>query len=241
MKTFFHSGKLGDVIFSLPTIKAMGGGILYLPEKTHQCDRLYSNLKDLLLQQPYIHEVREWIDPLPYEAFSPGITKEVSGIDVNLDRHFEHPARGRINMVQRYFDIFGIKGVDYRKPWLTVIEPPFYLQQYNLLNVTPRFRDNSRLDWTRVAANLQNKIDPLFFVGLPEEWHTFCRQYSPVNYFATGNILQLARMINYSKALYCNQSCALAIAQGLGKTYYLEVKPGKTNCLFYTKNENILR
>ena len=30
MNTFKHSGDIGDIIFSLPTIKALGGGKLYL-------------------------------------------------------------------------------------------------------------------------------------------------------------------------------------------------------------------
>ena len=30
MANFFHSGNLGDVVWSLPTIKALGGGDLYL-------------------------------------------------------------------------------------------------------------------------------------------------------------------------------------------------------------------
>jgi len=30
MNNFFHSGDTGDIIFSLPTIKAMGGGKLYI-------------------------------------------------------------------------------------------------------------------------------------------------------------------------------------------------------------------
>ena len=30
VKTFLHSGDLGDIIYSLPTIRKLGGGILYL-------------------------------------------------------------------------------------------------------------------------------------------------------------------------------------------------------------------
>lgn len=29
-KTFKHSGDLGDIIFALPAVRALGGGILYL-------------------------------------------------------------------------------------------------------------------------------------------------------------------------------------------------------------------
>ena len=75
--TFKHSGDLGDIIFSLPTIKALGGGILYLDPDAGQSDPLvtwgkgiYNKTKltqagidaitPLLEYQSYIHEVRTW-------------------------------------------------------------------------------------------------------------------------------------------------------------------------------------
>ena len=36
MKTFKHSGDMGDIIFSLPTIRALGGGVLYLDPRGGQ-------------------------------------------------------------------------------------------------------------------------------------------------------------------------------------------------------------
>ena len=65
MKTFKHSGKCGDIIFSLPTIEMMGGGILYIPEHSPIGQNIYSNMKPLLEKLPYIHEVRELESMLP--------------------------------------------------------------------------------------------------------------------------------------------------------------------------------
>jgi hypothetical protein len=31
-KTFLHSGSLGDIVYSLPTIQALGGGVLYIKD-----------------------------------------------------------------------------------------------------------------------------------------------------------------------------------------------------------------
>ena len=73
LKTFKHSGDLGDIIFSLPCIKEKGGGILYLdPEGGEQepvvswsqynRTKLNQNsidfIKPLLEVQKYIKEVR---------------------------------------------------------------------------------------------------------------------------------------------------------------------------------------
>src|SRR5580765_1733925 len=76
-KTFKHSGDLGDIIFSLPTIRALGGGVLYLdptggeteprvkePLKLRTHTKLTAaaidSLRPLLLLQEYIADVRFW-------------------------------------------------------------------------------------------------------------------------------------------------------------------------------------
>jgi hypothetical protein len=70
MKTFRHSGDLGDIIYSLPAIKELGGGILYL--NTNKTTPKYPGtptkfsekgaeiLKPLLLKQSYIQDVKLW-------------------------------------------------------------------------------------------------------------------------------------------------------------------------------------
>lgn len=221
-KTFHHSGKTGDVIFSIPTIREMGGGILYLPETTDQCPALYSNMRTLLLQQPCIQDVRE---------YSPGVQ-----IDVDLDKHMSHQLRGRVNMVKRYFEVFGID-TDWKQPWLTVEGDPPIPGEYSVINLTPRFRDNSTIDWRRIHKHIAGRK---IFVGTQEEYSQYVDKIGEIEYFETKDLLTLALVIRFSLSLYCNQSAALSLAQGLGHVYYLEKKPGKTNCLFYTPNENIL-
>src|SRR6186713_1910265 len=102
-KTFRHGGKIGDVIFSLPVIRELGGGIVYLPESTPDaCNNLYSGLKDLLEEQPYIKEVREYPSWLPYMQLVPDIH-----IDYDLDRARMQTLKGVIHIVKRYLDAFG--------------------------------------------------------------------------------------------------------------------------------------
>ena len=76
MNTFKHSGDLGDIIYSLPTIRALGGGILYLDPaggesdpyiraqcvdgKTRLNKQTIDFLSPLLKLQPYITDVRYW-------------------------------------------------------------------------------------------------------------------------------------------------------------------------------------
>lgn len=238
-KTFKHNGKIGDVLFSLPTIRELGGGILYIPENTpDECTGMYSALKDLLLLQPCIHEVREYPSGLAYMEQAPGIH-----IDYDLDDARKQPAKGVIHIVKRYMDQFKIHITTWANPWLIVDEKPTGIKgPYTLINYTGRHRINERMgkskvDWKRVLQSIKGHV---LFIGLPEEYVLFCQEYGPVIYYHTKNMLEVARLIRDCDALYCNQSSALAIAQGLGKPYHLDVKPGKTNCLLYTKNEYIL-
>jgi hypothetical protein len=232
MKIFKHMGKIGDVIFSLPTIKYFGGGILYLPERTHECPALYSNMKSLLMQQPYIHEVCEYPSNLGYMEIDPSIP-----IQYDLDRHRLHPAKGAVNMVKRYFEIFGITGVDHRQPWLTVEGPREIEHDYNLISLTPRFRDNSRVDWKRIYDKIPK---PVYFIGTVDEHEEFVEKISPISRLYTTDLLTFAIYIRDCTALYCNQSAALVLSQSIHKTYHCDFKPRKNNCKFYTINEHEL-
>lgn len=234
-----HLGKIGDLCYALPACRELGITTLYIPERTAESPAIYSTVKDFLLLQPCIKEVKEYPSNLGYGELAPGIH-----IDIDLDLHRTHPYRGKTNMVQRYFEIFNIKGVDPYQPWLTIDRPfliPFE-NKYCVINLTNRFRDNSLVDWKRIRANILKEYGTdHWFVGTEAEHADFERAYGKVNYMKTPTVLDLARFIAGAEEVYCNQSLCLVIAQGLGKVYHLEKKPTKTNVLFYTKNENVLK
>jgi hypothetical protein len=245
MKTFKHNGKIGDVLFSLPTIRELGGGILYLPEQTPDgCNGLYSSLKDLLLQQPYIKEVREYPSGLPYMELAPEIH-----IDYDLDRARMQPLKGVIHIVKRYMDAFGVNYPNWKEPWLQVEQKPYEWTTWNIpdeyviINYTGRHIINDQLkikssvNWKEVVKSIKK---PAFFVGHKDEYRNFVNHFAGIPFLQTDNILQVALLIKGAHSIYCNQSSVLSIAQGLGKQYYLDVKPYKTNCLMYTSNEHLL-
>ena len=91
VKTFKHSGDMGDIILSLPAVSSLGGGILYLDPEGGEQEDLVSwstytrtklnrekilSLKPVLENQPYIDEVRLW---------DPSIK-----VDYNLDKFRRH-------------------------------------------------------------------------------------------------------------------------------------------------------
>lgn len=248
-KTFRHGGKIGDCIYSLPTIRELGGGVLYLPERTPDaCNNLYSSLKDLLLQQSYIKEVREYPSDLPYMGLAPDIH-----IDYDLDRARLQPLKGVIHIVKRYMDAFVVNYPNWKEPWLQLEPQPFRWsfwqaitkEGYVLINYTGRHITNdqmkltSKVDWGKVIKSINL---PCYFIGLKAEWEYFCQMTDiELPFLRTGNILEVALLIKGAHSVYCNQSSTLALAQSLGKTYFLEPKPMKRNCFLETPNENILQ
>lgn len=239
MNTFHHSGKIGDVIFSLPTIRELGGGVLYLPESSpDECPNLYSVLKELLLLQPYIITVHEYPSGLPYMQLAPGID-----IDYDLDTARLQPRKGSVHIVKRYLDTFNIKLDNWKEPWLVVDDEPSVKGEYSVINFTNRHLLNeqlgikSRVDWKKVLHSIEEKV---YFIGSVTEHRYFCNTFGEVDYIPTANMLEAARVVRDAKAVYCNQSAIMVLAQSLGKVYYGDFKPGKTNCLLYTEKENLL-
>lgn len=226
-KTFKHSGKMGDIIFSLPTIQAMGGGILYLPERAPEVPDLYSQMYHLLKAQPYIHDVLQYHDCDQYETMP-------LHVDIDLDKHRTHLRRGKVNMVQRYFDVFGIKSPVPGK-WLEI--PGNFRAGHVLFSLTPRFRERSRVDWKKIYKDVQGIK---FFVGTDDEHGYFERNVAPIQRIECPDVAGLAININMAAAVYCNQSLPLALAIALGKPYFCDFKYGRTNCRFYTENEHAL-
>jgi hypothetical protein len=124
-----------------------------------------------------------------------------------------------------------------------VINWPDGVTEYSILNYTSRHIHNeqlnikSRVDWKKVLASIE---EPVFFIGGIDEYNFFINNFGKLPFISTGNLLELALLIRDAKAVYCNQSCVLALSQALGKEYYLDVKPYKTNCLLKTPNEHLL-
>ncbi len=131
---------------------------------------------------------------------------------------------------------------DWRDPWLKVDHRsslcPF--KEYNVISVTGRWRDNSKVNWTRIIPTISHQT---VFLGFRNDYEEFVNNYRPLDvpvFIPTPTLLDAARIIRDAKAVYCNQNSLLTIAQGLGKDYWLEQKPRRTNVLLGTKNEHIL-
>lgn len=230
MATFKHSGVFGDLLYSLPVMRRLGGGHFYLhldrinwigqhyyghpPHNLHQGRMNQTDLeymRDFMLAQDYVNG----FDALP------------AGIDVtyDLDRFRDifvyHPA----NYIAIYAFTFGI--VDcynlWMEPWLSVPEPKRVAR--TIFNRTERSLP------TRLSAKWQQWRDEgieqdAVFVGLDHEYELFRQRIGyDVPHYPTATMLELASVIAGAETYIGNQSQALALAQGLGVTYHAELRP----------------
>lgn len=228
------SGGCGDIVYSIPVMKKLRVNRVYIKENwyKHPHHSLYSVMKDLLQMQGFeVLPTAGGYDPMVYE---PGLE-----LDYDMDSFRMQKHRGQVQIMVNMFKAFGLTNNGWQLPWLKVTGKTEHdlPTEYSLIQLTPRWRVNSTVNWEKIYM----KIDgPVFFIGFPEEHEDFCRRYGAIKYLPCENILQMAQLVRDCQALYCNQSIGLTLAQGLGKKYFLELKPGKTNTRMYTKNENIL-
>jgi len=232
MITAASSGGLGDIVFAIPIMRKLGVTDIYVKENYYfpPYGNLYTAIKTLLHQQGFnVHPTKG--------GDHPGIFDTELHIDYNLDESLSQRCRGTNHIIISYLNTFKLPHDNWKEPWLNISGARLVEEDYTLIHLTERWRRNSRVDWRKVLQGIEGKV---YFTGFQHEWLDFCTKYGDVSWLPTQDILQMAILIRDCKVLYCNQSVSLALAQGMGKTYYMEQKPGRTNCLMRTKNENIL-
>ncbi len=243
---FKHSGTFGDLIYSLPVVKKMGGGTLaialnniekcvatygYRPDEVDPAHKGrfrnadFDLLKPLLTRQSYIDKVTVW----------------TGDQDVDLDRFRGVLFRGfEGNYVQAYHMTFGLP-FDTSALNETWLEADANRVAPVVINRTFRYRcPNGTGTWQNLLeqANIsQNGV----FVGTHDEHEDFEKSTGfRVNYYAVQDFKELADVIAGADLFMGNQSAAYSIAMGLGKSSVLEtikIKPLQNNeCYFPRPN-----
>jgi hypothetical protein len=219
MNWFGHSGDMGDIIYALPTVRAVGGGVLYL---YHQDGKTWhgmdanraASLRSLLALQPYIEDVVFCPDGHPPAAR-----------DHDLNGFRDHGQPGR-NLADMHLATHGFGPEHRNRPWLSVDYP---VSDYPVIFARSLRCRNERFPWRQVGETYHGVAA---FVGTNEEHGDFCRQIAPIPLVPTEDLLAVARVIAGSRLFVGNQSCPAAIAEGLKQTMILEVYPPLSNCCF---------
>jgi hypothetical protein len=209
--TFKHSGDLGDIIFSLPVIRALGGGVLMLdPEGgkseplcdegfrkgTHLDARRAGLMLPLLRKQPYLHDVTLW---------------KGEKVDHNLDEFRRH-LQGRDNLVDSHLAAFGLSPSERDTPWLTVPDPIAVPGRRFVLHRSVRHQGNFRF-WYSTMPQI---ADRSIFIGVEKEHEIFEYTFEiKVPFQPTADILEMARYVAGAQQFIGNASLPHALAQAM--------------------------
>jgi len=228
MTTFKHSGDLGDIVYSLPTIEKLGGGTLNLDlgggadeaiiqaqvvEKRTKLNQAgFDFLAPLLRAQPSVKEVAVW---------------NGEPIDYNLNRFryklADPQSRSKTkNLLDLHLDAFNLPARDPNTGWLTCGEP-IRLDKRIVICRSPRYQSNYPWFVLRKYA----LRDQAVFIGLPKEHELFEYTFDiAIDYHPTPDALAMARVIAGCDTLIANATFALALAIGLGTiTIVHELEP----------------
>jgi hypothetical protein len=224
LKTFQHSGNLGDIIYSLPAVIALGGGILYIKTETGRLglsneapapnpmtEPMARQLIELLKTQPYLADIRLYRD---------------EGVDYNLDRFREHRAVMRNHIAGSHLEVFGVN-YNLALPWLQGISP-LYVNDIVISRTMRNLSTVNRFDWRVLEKYQKNCV----FIGFADEYEAFRQSTGlEVEWYQSPSILEIARVIRGSKLFIGNQSLGFALAEGMKHPRVLEVYYFAPNCM----------
>jgi len=233
--SFKHSGDLGDIIYSLPALRALGGGTLYLDPTGGRTDPFvqkhcpgsakkfnlnsYHSIRPLLLQQPYIQDVKIWQNEsvnFNFNAMLPLITN-----------------CGIITLAALYLRTFKLDESQAEPPWLTLQSPPISLPKDILINRTLRYQSKYIIWELKKALWIKRAI----FIGTQDEHRFFQHTFDcQIDYHKTDDAVQIAQLLKGCHKLIANQSFVMAIAIGLGIEYLQEVYMQVPNCIYKREN-----
>ena len=210
-----HAGDFGDIIYSLPAIRATGGGILYLYNKPRSTRMSMTKeradlIRPLLVTQPYITDC----------IFS-GKQREHS---LNSFRAY------RGNLAEMHLAALGMPRDDCNRAWLTVT--PKQVARI-IFHRSPRYR-NDKFPWKAIYDRYKSEA---LFIGLKDEHANFAAEIGGIPHYVPADFLELAQMIAGSELFVGNQSAPAAVAEGLKHTMILEECLQAANCHFTRENK----
>jgi hypothetical protein len=234
--TFCHPGSFGDTIYSLSVIKLLGGGDLYIkyksmnelawnafgwvnagPHAGRYTKQDIDFLFPLLKHQSYLNKIDLWRNEL---------------VDYDLGTHYKFttgPEGWHGNQTECYALVCGLDLDQYRhqlmiEPWLDSVEPIKFPGKPIVINRTSRYLppgSNSVNAWKKWVSEGLDQV--AVFVGTKEECDRFNETFScNVQHVPVTDMLEMARIIQGAEQFMGNQSVALSLAIGLGKTFWCE-------------------
>lgn len=209
-----HVGDLGDILHSLPILKAIGNVNLYVRDNNTICKKIVHRmplLEPLLREQCYIKEFTEHTDqPIHWSA---GEFRKYHKLTSSLlQAHMLH------YQGQKHLPKLNVYPAS---PSIDIFTPDPTAKGRIVINRTDRY-PNRLFRWKDIVRHYGAA---LMFVGHPDEHQAFCEQFGTVDYRPTENLLEVAQLIAASELFIGNQSACFAVAEGMKHRRLLEVYP----------------
>ncbi len=203
-----HSGNAGDVIYSLPAVRALG--IRHLVLNVYRDPKPFRELTEqnaralapLLLAQDYLDRVTLVTAGVPLESVDPACID----VDYILDR-FRNEDIGRVHLMYAHAKAVHAE-IDVNAPFLRVsAETPEASEV--VLALTPRYRDLT----DEFLRDLMLYFDDILILAIPGEWRSVAG--IPGRVRRCADFLEMARLIQQAGVFIGSPSLASAIAEGL--------------------------
>ena len=221
MNTFIHSGATGDMVFSLPTIRAMGGGKLIISNFDKQRSE---SIKKLIAVQPYITSVE--IADGNFEGY-------------DLNRFRDH-AGHFVNLVEAHFKGQRVEvDTEWKKGWLTLPSKINRQEKYAIINRTTNYED-WKFNWANEVEYLKTIADKIYFIGYKDEYHLFNQTFGTDISYIECDFLEGAYLIQDAVMFTGCYSAWSTVAMGLGGEYRLVQAPGHTCSSLFEPRETII-
>ena len=224
--TFLHSGKAGDIIYSLPTVMELnrhaGNISMYLniiqPHNNkidkHFGQKAVQMLIPLLEHQSYISRCSLYNN----ESY-----------EINLDAFRNIPILlDRNSLARWYFFAFNVHP-DLDKPWLEAETLPEFKDKI-IITRSKRYKNPN------ISHGFLNQYDDLIFIGLDQEYKNISKEIRNIQHVKVNDFLEMANIINSCRLFIGNQSFPYAIAEALKVSRLLEVSLDSPNIIPYGPN-----
>ncbi len=242
LTTFLHSGKTGDIIYSLPGIKQVcskrgtkariylrpnvvtynnvAAGVPF--EEILLTNESFEQLRPLLLAQDFIEDVREF-------GGEP--------IDINLDLIRQLKIGIPYGDIKRWVSYgFPEMHTTYDDIWLQFTPDPktaALAKGQIIINLTRNYRN----PWINYEfLNIFHTQWPISFIGHESEAQDFISRVPRAIWLKCDNFNEIAAALSACKVFIGNQSAVYAVAEGLKIPRLLEISPVVPNVLVEGRN-----
>ena len=217
--SFFHSGHLGDIIYSLPILKELS--------KTHECNLYIEKNKhlnsryhnhpggDVFLNEKLINMLLPLLKNQPYISSTKIHTNEKIDVDLNLFRKM--PMNVLFQSTGWYSHVTGVHP-DLSSPYLSVKTNERFKNKVVIIRSIRRRNYFVKYDFIKNYNNL-------LFIGLNEEYNDLKKSIPNLEFYDCKDFLEMAEIIKSGKFFLGNLSFGFAIAEGLKIPRLLEASP----------------